>query len=458
MFDPSASATSRLAEIHSRIVKNGADHSLPPRSETYHLRQEPKLLDVTITILSLTGFRAKENKNRISISADGNRDMTNAACKMVASFENGAKAETSHGTPMTHIPSLSFQLPSPFRHSSTFSDIVSWPEQAAECFWPEQANEFANMSSYQFQRKFVPEGGTGRLQPQVCPIQISVSRNGNMYKLGVASVLVNGEEGGESSTIIPITIDERVFSGAKQQLDELKMPMVTLKGDTMKCSLERNSSIRVLVKVSDPKSTDFTKPVSHFIEDPALSAVSNESDEGQGKVEEEKEAVQYDMDAFSGATLSRAHSKETSIRSAPTDSSSDFSSALDSHPYSTDDEYDDWSIYSASSSGLAKLKDQLRNGGWLRSPTSHDDSASASLDDTTISSSSSITTASVMSEMVSSVRNSFPDSKSKAKSWVNRFACGVQLCGCKDKEGDLLLSAVDENTILIDTYSLKHRE
>eukprot|EP00985_Skeletonema_marinoi_P022585 scaffold14493_cov83-Skeletonema_marinoi.AAC.1 len=236
------------------------------------------------------------------------------------------------------------------------------------------------------------------------------------------------------------------------------MPMVTLKGDTMKCSLERNSSIRVLVKVSDPKSTDFTKPVSHFIEDPVLSAVSNESDEGQAEVEEEKEPVQYVMDAFSGATLSRAHSKETSIRSAPTDSSSDISSALDSHPYSTDDEYDDWSIYSASSSGLAKLKDQLRNGGWLRSPTSHDDSASASLDDTTISSSSSIATASVMSEMVSSIRNSFPDSKSKARSWVNRFACGVQFCGCKDNEGDLLLSAVDENSVLIDTYSLKHRE
>jgi len=60
--------------------------------------------------------------------------------------------------------------------------------------------------------------------------------------------------------------------------------------------------------------------------------------------------------------------------------------------------------------------------------------------------------------MVSSIRNSFPDSKSKAKSWVNRFACGVHLCGCKDNEGDLLLSAVDENSVLIDTYSLKHRE
>lgn len=435
-----ATLTTRLAAVQSRILR---DAGLPPRPDsTFLVQREPKLLDVTITILSLTGFRAAENRDRMNIVADGDDLMTNTAVKLVASFENGAKAESGKGIPMTHIPSLSFQLPGSFNHDSTFSDIVTWPEQAAECFWPEQAKEFAKSSSFQFRREFVSEGGTGRLKPQVCPIQISVSRNGNMYKLGFASVLVNGEERGESSTIIPITLDERMFSGSEQQPDELMVPMVSLKGDTMKCSLDRNSSIRVLIKVSDPKSTDFTKPVSHFIED---------SDEGQAVKEVEKEMV-------SGAISSVVQSKEISIKSATTADSSDLSSAVDSHPYSTDGEYDDWSLQSDGNKGIAKkLRDQLRSGGWLRSPSSlDDDSASASLDDTTISSSSSTTIASSISEMVSSVRKSFPHSK--ARGFANRLACGVPLCGCKNGNDDTLLSSVDENSVLMDTYSLKHRE
>ncbi len=450
MSVPSASA--RLAEIHSRIINHGGA-DLPPRPERRHIQQEPKLLDVTITILSLTGFRAAENKNGTNTATDGNEIMTNSV-KMVASFENGAKAESSKGIPMTHIPSLSFQLPTSFSYNS---DIVSWPEQAAGCFWPEQAEEFANMSSFQFQRKFVPEGGTGQFKPQECPIQISVCRNGNMYKLGVASVHVNGEERGESSTIIPIALDEKVFNGPKLALDELIVHMVSLKGESMKCSLDRNSSIRVLVKVSEPNSTDFTEPVSHFLEDPVLSAASSACNEGQSAVEVEKEAVAYDV--FSGETLPLIQSKEVSIGTATTDVGSDYTSALDSHPYSTDGEYDDWSYSSASDIGIAKrLKDQLHRGGWLGIPRIVGDSASASLDDTTISSSSSNSASSSISEMVSSIRNSFP--RSKAKSWVNRFSCGVTLCGCKNDDDDtmLFLSAVDESSILVDTYSLSRGE
>ncbi len=195
------------------------------------------------------------------------------------------------------------------------------------------------MSSFQFQRKFELEGETGRLEPQICSIQISVSRNGNMHKLGVASVLIGGEERGESSTTIPIALDEEVFNGPELGLDELIVPMVPLKGDTMKCSLDRNSSIRVLVKVSDPKSTDFTMPVSHFLEDPVLSSASSELssasseyDELQSAVEVEKEAVTFDM--FSGETLPLTQRKKVSFGSDTTGASSD--SALDSHPSSTD--------------------------------------------------------------------------------------------------------------------------
>lgn len=452
MSERSPLATSgRLTKIHSRILKNGAGNTMPPRPESYRLRQEPKQLNVTITMLSLTGFRAAESKNRISMakileqmrSTDGGGDMS-AATNLVASFENGAnKTETSNGIPMTHIPSLSFQLPSPFSHKSTFSDIVSWPEHAAESFWPEQAKEFTNMSSFQFQRKFVPESGTSRLQPQVCPIQISVSRHGQMYKLGVASVFVNGEERGESSIIVPVAIDERMLNGSKQQLDEV-IPMVSLKGDTMKCSLDRNCSIRVLVKVSDPNATDFTKPVTHFI-DPVLSAGSDEYDACQAEEEGEKDTVTYAM--FSGDVFSRGRSTETSLRSASTDNSSAFSSVLDSHPYSTDDEDEDWSLFSASNTSIAFLKDQLRKGGVLLPSVAKQKLMSpTSLDDTTVSSSSSTSTSSSVSELLSSVQESFAP---KARNWANRLlACGVPVCGCRDNTDDELLSTVDENSIL----------
>lgn len=446
-----------MAKIHSRILKN----TTQPRADPNHMRQEPKLLDVSITILSLTGFRAAESKNRQSMAkvleqmrSDSDGILTHET-KMVASFENGAKADTSKGVPMTHIPSLSFQLPRPFSHKSIFSDIVSWPEQAAENFWPEQAKQFKDMSSFQFQRKFVPEGGTNRLEPQVCPIQISASRNGKMYKLGVASVFVNGEERGESSITVSVAIDERMFNGSKQQqLDELNVPMVSLKGETMKCSLDRNASIRILVRVSDPNSTDFTQPVEHFTEDPVSSAVRIEYHPGQAVDERTKEVVTYDM--FSGDNLARDRSKEEekTLRSASTDTDSQRS----------DDEDEDWSLYSAGNSSIRKLKDQLRNGGFLfpsaakqklRSPTSLDDTATASLDDTTTSSSS--TTASSLSEMVSSLRKSFPHSKSRI--WANRlFACGVSVCGCRNNDDDELLSVVDENSILTDNYSLQSRE
>ncbi len=108
------------------------------------------------------------------------------------------------------------------------------------------------------------------------------------------------------------------------------------------------------------------------------------------------------------------------------------------------------------SSIAKKLKDELLNGGWLGSPKSDSTSASvASLDDTTVSSSGSISAGSSISELVlSSIRELSPSPK--AKSWVQRLSCGIQLCGCKDSEDDktLLHSAVDENAFPLDTYSL----
>lgn len=479
-----SAASSRLASIHSRILNEvGQPIQPPPRQQA-----EPKLLDVSITILSLSGFRATEAKNRKSmakvleqIRSTGSDNDMNAVdpAKMVASFAIDG-AETTHGskrTPMKHLPSLSFQLPSPFNANSTFSDIVSWPEHAAHSFWKEQAQEFANMSSFQFQRKFLPEVGTSRFQPHVCPIQISVARNGNLYKLGVASVFVNGEEMGESSTVVPIAIDERLFSGSNPQFDEAgSVPMVTLKGDTMKCGLDK-PSIRVVVKVSYPKTRTNINQTS----------VSEERCCDQTSVKEQKkESTVFGM--FSGISISRDRSEALTTQTASTGNSSTLSSILDSQePYSVDEE--DLSLYSETNSSIKKLKDELRNGGFLlpsaarqklMSPSSLDESASASpeggfvdtifsmtrrkdavsVDDTTISSASSNTAANSISEMVSSLKDKFPHSK--ARRWGNKlFACsGAPICACRDTKngGSDLLSVVDEESVFTDKYSLNSRD
>lgn len=477
-----SAASSRLASIHSRILNDVGQPIQPPRQQA-----EPKLLDVSITILSLSGFRATEAKNRKSMAkvleqirstgSDNDMNVVDPA-KMVASFAIDGP-ETINGnkrTPMTHLPSLSFQLPSPFNANSTFSDIVSWPEHAAHSFWKEQAQEFAKMSSFQFQRKFLPEVGTNRFQPQVCPIQISVARNGNLYKLGVASIFVNGEEMGESSTVVPIAIDERLFSGSNPQLDEAgSVPMVTLKGDTMKCGLDK-PSIRVIVKVSYPKTRTNINQTS----------VSEERCSDQTAVKEQKkESAVFDM--FSGISISRDRSEAVTTHTASTDNSSTLSSILDSQePYSVDEE--DLSLYSETKSSIKKLKDELRNGGFLlpsaakqklMSPSSLDESASASpdggfvntifsmtrrkdaasVDDTTISSASSNTAASSISEMVSSLKDKFPHSK--ARRWGSKlFACsGAPICVCRNtKHGSDLLSVVDEESVLTDKYSLNSRD
>lgn len=451
----------RLAALHSRIINEGGHHHLP------NAKPGPKIMDVNITILSLTGFRATDDtKNKKSMAtvleqirtdAGSNHNITNSA-KIVASFDNGSK--TPIGTPMTHIPSLSF----PFSATSTFSDVVSWPERAAESFWPEQAAMFAKLSSFQFQRKFVPEGGTGRFEPHLCPIQISVCRNGKIYKLGVASVFINGEEKGEWSISVPVTIDERMFNGSKHASDDLTVPMVTLKGDTMKCSLDRNSSIRVIVKVSDlsdPNNpTNATEPAwSQTNEDLSLNCESKPIFL-RLKDEVRNLSPSAGKQSFTSPT-SLDYTASLSLEK-PTDSFSSISATASSTWERVSSR--NRPSYSESKSNLIRPKDELRNGGFLlpssdkqklMSPTSFVETASASLENTTFSSSSrSTTSSSISSGMVSSLKEFYQHSK--ARSWGNRlFACSVPICSCREKNDDL--SAVDEDSVLTDKYSLQSR-
>ena len=443
------STSSRLEKIHSRIPNDGgSENKLPTGQESSQALKEPNMLDVTVTILSLTGFRAATNEDELSlakglIQADSNNNM-NMTARLVASFEKGANAEASDEVvPMIHKPSVPFHLPSQLSHEGIYDDIVSWPEQT---------KEFTDVSSFQFQRVYAPEDGTNRLEPLVCPIHISVSRNRNMYKLGVASVIVNGAEKGESSITVPITIDEKISNAFEQQLDEHVKPMMSLKGDTMKCRLDRNSSLRVLVKVKT------CEPIPHSrMKEPFFGASSKTNDPNDPELEEDDDGFVFDSDMIPNVIIQRGRSRDT-LRSDLTNYSSVISSTPTpvSRQYSIDEGEDDCSLYSTDNSRIAKLKQELRFDDWLLGPKNVDDSELLSLEDTTVSSSSSFTTGSSISEIVSSVKISY--SNSSAKRWVDRFACGtVPLCGCRESNKDLLLAAVDENSIVAEPYSLKRR-
>ena len=244
--------------------------------------QSPKkLLNVTVTILSLNGVRAKEtatttnrgrslSRGRIpsrgrskswgrslsrsrSLSRGQNKDtrgrgrsakiapLDDAAeengTTLVASF--GRISVTKKGVPskkITHISSQPLELPG----ESTFDDVVYWPNES---------------KSFKFQRHFPYEQENMKLSryaPQLCPIQLSISRNGKMYKLGRAEVYLSGEENGQASMNVPVVNVSNSGGGGSGSVSFRK-----LKGDTLKCGLAERATLRVLVKVDEPSTVSW---------------------------------------------------------------------------------------------------------------------------------------------------------------------------------------------------------
>ena len=264
-------------------------------------QQSPKkLLNVTVTILSLNGVRAKETAKSIftkqkpsdktsdlaspsttnrgrslsrrrspsrgrskswgrslsrsrSLSRGQNKDTRGRGrsakiapfdaaeeennTTLVASF--GRISVTKKGGPskkITHISSQPLELPD----ESTFDDVVYWPDES---------------KSFKFQRHFPYEQENMKLSryaPQLCPIQLSISRNGKMYKLGRAEVYLSGEENGQASMNVPVVNVSNSGGGGSGSVSFRK-----LKGDTLKCGLAERATLRVLVKVDEPSTVSW---------------------------------------------------------------------------------------------------------------------------------------------------------------------------------------------------------
>ena len=215
-----------------------------------------KTMDVTITILSLNGVHIKDvGKKRAKSDSP---TMTN----IVASFSHDDLSTNTTSC----LPSLSLDIPKSSNKNKPINEVIYWPDQDETI-----DDDVIGLSSFQFQRDFVHEGQSSRFVPQPCSIQLAISRKGKLHALGSANILVSGEENGEASINIPIANHDgipkskvgqpsnssRRFSIVKNKAD---VPMAKLKGDSIKCGLDGNATLRVLVRVSEVDMSNTQTP------------------------------------------------------------------------------------------------------------------------------------------------------------------------------------------------------
>ena len=291
--------------------------TIPPVVASQEQPRHKKLVNVTVTILSIAGlfvedvgagpkkrggimagkFSIRNSNNESSgfgstsrkiktdesasetdsstLTASTSRDSnavntttSTSATKVVASLSRVTKNKNV----MIHLSSMPLTVPETNHKGRSakkncitngISSVVQWPEQQQE---DSPGYKQREPSSYQFQLAFHAEYSTAKVRfvPQLVPIQISISRFGRMYKIGTAQLLVSGEENGDSSIAVPVTSCyhfgtpksnkfKGILSGSLTKSNEDKtMRMLALKGDTLKCGLDPNATLRVLVHVSEP--------------------------------------------------------------------------------------------------------------------------------------------------------------------------------------------------------------
>ena len=225
----------------------------PPLGGDSDKPEPSKLLNVAITILSLAGVVVKEGGKKKYTPQNTSISPTTT---IVASFSHNVA--TSQKAILTHVPSIPLHLP-PSSSGKTFKDVVHWPDEDGEC---------NKLSSFHFQRFFFYEahGSNGksgrsvdRFVPQSCPIYLAISRNGGMFKLGCANILVGGEENGESSINVPVVnCDQPIPNGLSRRSSggNNKDPVISImkvKRGNFQFGLDVNATLRVLVRVTEPE-------------------------------------------------------------------------------------------------------------------------------------------------------------------------------------------------------------
>jgi len=139
------------------------------------------------------------------------------------------------------------------------SQVIPWGDQSKSSFTFQRYFRHESTSSSTSTKSFDPLGISKqqRYQPIICPIQLSLSRNGKMYQLGTASIYISGEEAGVSSMNVPITTTTTspVTSPFKKSNNN-NVAMKSIKGErNLKYGISTKATLRIVVTVSDPSST-----------------------------------------------------------------------------------------------------------------------------------------------------------------------------------------------------------
>jgi len=232
-------------------------------------------MEVTITVLSMHGIIAKKkrknkhyiskNKNESSINDRlervGNDTKSKEELSIVASFHTSNDDEC---TCQTHVPSLKVPLhsspsPSSLDHNIISQPVIHWPADTRGRGGSSQA-----LSTLKFIGEFILEDDqivdteeddgeeVPRYQPKTCPISLSIFRNGKMVNVGIANLVINGEEKGENSINVPIcnTIKHKTLKKVGNGSKRKHPNMTRIKDDTFQFGIKEKASIRVLVHVT----------------------------------------------------------------------------------------------------------------------------------------------------------------------------------------------------------------
>jgi hypothetical protein len=225
------------------------------------VEESGELMEVTVTVISLDGVVAKkyQPKSKLPTKQKKTPKAMDTAASIVASFSQDL---SNQKVPFfTHVPSLPIEIS---ESSGTNSNpVIKWPNTNTE--------EKQVLSTVQLTREFQREKTTtinnndntttsskNRFVPQMCPINISISRHGKLINLGKASLFISGEEKGDATINIPIfsssTHDKsNAKKGSVKKVKGSKKsstPMMRIKGDSLQFGLKSDAMLRILVSVA----------------------------------------------------------------------------------------------------------------------------------------------------------------------------------------------------------------
>jgi hypothetical protein len=450
--------------------QTATDHHVGVTSST----DSVKLMNVSITVLSLAGVYMKESIN----SKKNTKKSTNttSAKKMnppttttvVASFPHNVDT-SSQKTIMTHVPSRPLDLP-PASSSDIFKDVIHWSDSL----------EASAVSTFQFQRYFRKEQkgnkknsspirknkqvAKDRFVPQSCPLQLAISRNGRMFKLGTVDILVSGEESGDASVSVPVVNHDRPIaksSKTKRGNSESTIAMIRLKGETLKYGLADNATLRVLVHASEPQlvvddeSPQANMPPVKIMINRCQSEASWEYDPRQAAVVMKEKGerlkapsslnprnVKDDIDVHSYSTGTNTTGDTFSYASSY-DYEDSRCSTFSSGIYTTDD--------TVTSEDTDELMSAVMSDSY--SEDMKDRKSRSDVEDETFG------TSSTGSSSASFVKKTIFPQVNKAKSFGQRFFCGFPVCVGNQEKGTMLDFVNDDATILSSgAYALQCRK